>query len=540
MTSAVAHAATAPCGPAWTETQLPGPSPTLWDRGFHYSSISAVSPTDIWAVGNANRFATPGDPRIGEAITAHWDGSKWTLVEPPHPPDETQFDQLSDVSALPGGLVWAVGDSDAFSTNGGVIIDHRSPSGWTVGTGADLSVGSGFAQYRAVDALSDSNVWVSATTWDNRHFFQHWNGSTWRSFSATGETSDPNTVSEINAIRAVSASNIWAVGEAFTPGVGASTLIEHWNGTRWSVAPTPASSGFQTLSNLYIASAADITAVGSDHFAFTPIVLHYDGVSWQAKAPPAAPTGMEGSSLAGTGSTDLWMLGAAGSGFGYEAHYDGTAWTQIAPPAIAGQTIDTGGFEGATQVNGQLWATGSGARTTASRLCPEKVTDAGFSAASVSVPLGETPDFVFPSSNMTAHRVVDDSPLHLFAGSPVAAGFSQTPYRFAFAGTYPLGDPTTGQTMTVRVAPLRSAASVTHGQKVQIVWSAVAAPSGRIFDVQVKSPGATTFTAWKTGVSARSAQFTTTTTGTYQFRTRIRSTGGVAVAWSPVISVTAT
>ena len=537
-TAGTARAADPPCGPAWTQTQLPVPAG--WDDGYAYLGISAVSPIDIWAVGNAQRFATSGNPRFGEAITAHWDGSAWTLHVPPHPAGETQFDQLGGVAALPGGFAWAVGSSDAFATNGGAIIDHLASGAWTEGTGASLGVGGGgFATYDAIAAVSNSNVWVSATTSDNRHRFQHWNGSRWTSYTVPGETSSSTTISQILAIKAVSATNIWAVGDVSTQGAGEVTLIEHWNGTAWSISATPSSPDLRGLTDLYIGSASNIYAVGRDQTEpFQPVVLHYNGASWSSITVPNS-SGAWADTVTATSPTDIWLLGQAASGFAYYAHYDGHAWTHIAPPAIGGVDIDTNDFHSATATQGQMWATGTGARTTASRLCPELVSATGFSQPSVSVPLGETPDFVFPASNAASHSVSDASPLHLFTGASVADGFSQTPYRFAFAGTYPLRDPTTAKTMTVKVAPLRSAPSLTHGQKVKIVWSATAGLSGDVFDAQVKRPGASTFTAWQTGVTVRSAQFTTTIAGTYQFRTRIRTTGGTAVAWSPVISVTA-
>lgn len=38
---------------------------------------------------------------------------------------------------------------------------------------------------------------------------------------------------------AVSATNVWAVGAERSQGID-ETLIEHWNGSDWSVAPAPA------------------------------------------------------------------------------------------------------------------------------------------------------------------------------------------------------------------------------------------------------------------------------------------------------------
>jgi hypothetical protein len=55
--------------------------------------------------------------------------------------------------------------------------------------------------------------------------------------SGTGNVAaspDPRGVGEFDAVAAVSANDVWAVGD----GIG--TLIEHWNGTLWSLVKSPA------------------------------------------------------------------------------------------------------------------------------------------------------------------------------------------------------------------------------------------------------------------------------------------------------------
>mgnify|MGYP001248756381 CR=1 FL=1 len=47
---------------------------------------------------------------------------------------------------------------------------------------------------------------------------------------------------KLNAVTVVSSTDIWAVGFGPLPGGAAfvkQTLIEHWNGTRWSIVPSP-------------------------------------------------------------------------------------------------------------------------------------------------------------------------------------------------------------------------------------------------------------------------------------------------------------
>src|SRR5438105_3286110 len=42
----------------------------------------------------------------------------------------------------------------------------------------------------------------------------------------------------LNGVSATSSTDAWAVG-SYTVGTAANTLAEHWNGTSWSVVPSP-------------------------------------------------------------------------------------------------------------------------------------------------------------------------------------------------------------------------------------------------------------------------------------------------------------
>ena len=90
---------------------------------------------------------------------------------------------------------------------------------------------------RGVTALSASDIWAVGDSLSNRSggrqtLIEHWNGSTW---SIVPSPTNPGAVSsELSGVTALSASDVWALG-----GVGNGTLIEHWNGTRWSVVKSP-------------------------------------------------------------------------------------------------------------------------------------------------------------------------------------------------------------------------------------------------------------------------------------------------------------
>jgi len=100
------------------------------------------------------------------------------------------------------------------------------------------NVGSNFNQLLGVAAVSASNIWAVGSYYAgsakaDQTLIEHWNGTSW------SVVKSPNVGSSRNYLRgvaAVSANNIWAVGFGHPSRTSADqTLIEHWNGTSWSV-----------------------------------------------------------------------------------------------------------------------------------------------------------------------------------------------------------------------------------------------------------------------------------------------------------------
>jgi len=90
---------------------------------------------------------------------------------------------------------------------------------------------------------------------------EHWNGSTW-SIVPSPNAGDGG---ELKAVAAVSASDVWAVGNSLGPGNGVKkTLVEHWDGSAWSVVPSPSPDMFTDDSLLSVAarSSQEVWAVG--------------------------------------------------------------------------------------------------------------------------------------------------------------------------------------------------------------------------------------------------------------------------------------
>jgi hypothetical protein len=72
----------------------------------------------------------------------------------------------------------------------------------------------------------------------------------------------------------------WAVGDIGTGTGPFQTLAEHFNGTSWTVVPTPALNA--SLAGVAGAAGNDVWAVGdqAQGNSVAPLIEHWDGTSW--------------------------------------------------------------------------------------------------------------------------------------------------------------------------------------------------------------------------------------------------------------------
>ena len=102
----------------------------------------------------------------------------------------------------------------------------------------------------------------------------------------------------LTGVTAIGPSNVWAVGYSIDVASGSGlpnkSLIEHWNGSAWTIVPSPSPQGHNTLTGIAAISASDIWAVGfgsTDVSTGVPVdkpeLLHWDGTLWSSVAPPA-------------------------------------------------------------------------------------------------------------------------------------------------------------------------------------------------------------------------------------------------------------
>jgi len=209
------------------------------------------------------------------------------------------------------------------------------PSPWQVQDPQDP--GAYADQFYGVSSTSASNAWAVGCETDSSDdgchaLIEHYDGSAWTVDAVPAQT---NFDVHLNAVRGTSASNAWAVGSTQKKRGGLlRTVIDHWDGTSWTRQPSPTFVGVSTqLLGVAATSASDAWAVGgTDSFA---VIEHDDGTSW-TNVPFSRPSGFSRlQGVASPGSSDVWAVGytiPSAILTTFIEHYDGTGWTRVASP----------------------------------------------------------------------------------------------------------------------------------------------------------------------------------------------------------------
>jgi hypothetical protein len=199
------------------------------------------------------------------------------------------------------------------------------------------------ATLSGVAAVSADDIWAVGNSEDTNFvrstLAEHWNGSGW------SVVSTPNTSAQfgsaLSAVTTLATNNVWAVGYSFGSN-GDTTLIEQWNGISWTriASPNPATS--DALNSVAAVSAGDIWAVGGqgpNQVDETSLIEHWNGTAWSVVSNPGTSPLSGVTALA---PNNVWAVGgtAGSSGSAEILHWNGTQWS-VVPSArpIYGDTL---------------------------------------------------------------------------------------------------------------------------------------------------------------------------------------------------------
>ena len=284
--------------------------------------VTAISPTDVWAVGLTN----------GGTLELHWNGSRWG--EYPIATVNGYFDGVASSSAK---NVWAVGGTNWFAPSQ-TLADRWNGRSWAR-VSTPNPPGGGY--FNAVAATSASNAWavgvagpgpgiVGPTT----PLIEHWNGKGWARVPSPNVTGA--TGSTLKSVTAISGDNAWAVGSATKPG-SAAALTMHWDGRHWTIVPGNTPDGDAALLGVLATWTHNIWAVGIIHPSACSnggpkcqtLIEHWNSKRWKVLPSPNPPSGYLNLlwAAAATSRDNIWAVGTTDYGSTLIVHWNGAAWS---------------------------------------------------------------------------------------------------------------------------------------------------------------------------------------------------------------------
>jgi hypothetical protein len=285
-------------------------------------AVAAISSTNVWAVGQY--FVGVNTKTLIE----HWNGKSWKIVKSPSP---GAVNSLNGIYAVSGSNIWAVGGYAPGVTDR-TLIEHWNGTSWKVVKSPN--VGSLTNSLASVRGTSATDIWAAGYTItsypDSTTLLLHWNGTSWKVVKSPNM---PHTANMLNAVRPLSATSAWAVGE-YLHGSSNKTLILHWTKDHWRVVYSPnGGSSTNELFGVLATSPSNAWAVGfwfNQGHSDRTLILHWNGHKWQKAVSPNSGAGSnEVLAVGGTSARDIYAVGQILTSTGAKAlilHWNGRRW----------------------------------------------------------------------------------------------------------------------------------------------------------------------------------------------------------------------
>jgi hypothetical protein len=172
-----------------------------------------------------------------------------------------------------------------------------------------------------------------------------WNGAAW---SATTNVAQPTQAGvEVNFTGVSCLTQTWCMASGWydSDTHPQTTIVEQWNGSSWSIVPTPDPGGLagnDALTGVSCTAATFCVAVGTNATGPTtvPLILFWNGSTWTTAVLPG---GLDNSHLKGVSCVGPWCEAVGSQGAGPLALTGtGTSWSaQTVPSGAPGSTLES-------------------------------------------------------------------------------------------------------------------------------------------------------------------------------------------------------
>jgi virginiamycin B lyase len=275
-------------GTHWTI--VPTPAPANGGEGV-LNAVSCTSTTNCLAVGG-------GD---AGTLAERWNGKHWSTTP------ITTGPELFGVSCTSASLCYAVGNGGA----GAAVIERWNGKKWSV-VSSPASVG----YLTGVSCTSAKDCGAVG------YGLEHWNGTKWSTVAGPHPTNF--FAGPLSAVSCPRKANCFAVGQGQTATEQAQTWTAHWDGTSWAPVPSPNPADFfgGILSGVSCAGATNCIAVGVNESGSTygrkteggTLIEQWNGTRWSIVGSPN-PAGLGTlNSVSCTTATNCVAVGFSGAG----------------------------------------------------------------------------------------------------------------------------------------------------------------------------------------------------------------------------------
>jgi subtilisin family serine protease len=279
-------------GGSWSLQTAPVPGGTTQAA---FDGVACPSGSSCIAVGGYQTAGSGIKP-----LADHWDGSSWSETSPPLRGSATSS-FLAGAACSTTSACTAVG----YEVVSGVrrpIAERWNGTTWTAQT-VPPPAGATSSELYAVDCNSSTFCmavgFYTPGAGQDRAFTAMWNGTSW-TLKTIVEPAGTVT-SSLHDVSCVG-TTCKAVG-GWQPGISNQyNLVQHWNGSAWSLETSPSNGQASVLQSVWCSTSTSCTAVGNFRTTVTSpiqtVAMRWNGTQW-AIEPTPNPSGATFSALVG-------------------------------------------------------------------------------------------------------------------------------------------------------------------------------------------------------------------------------------------------
>lgn len=290
-------------GSSWRQIQAPGPQ-----TNTVLFAVAAPQSDDVWAVG----IQHDATQRHARTLIDHWNGKGWVTVPSPNPKAPFTTEVLDSVSASSPTNVWAAG---YYLSIGGLyrtLIEHWDGRSWQISLSANVSGAQTSSTLSDISWAPHGQAWVVGFYSQGRKnwsLIEHWDGRSWQIVRSP----EPRQ-SGLESVTAASTASTWAVGWVHVDRTTNKAEIMRWDGRAWEVVPSPnpANQGSELIHVTSTSSRALAVGFSEGQGNTKPLAVLWTGSSWTLTHLPIAASANSAIEVGGVSGLEFgppWIVG---------------------------------------------------------------------------------------------------------------------------------------------------------------------------------------------------------------------------------------